>query len=104
MLKSSKVFLHSLDLLLKRLDQAIPVLHVVVISVLFSDRLVSLGLLPLNFQLQLLQFLLLCLVAELKAFKVTLELVFGGLGFFQVTSELNKLFILFMFQGIAVSS
>lgn len=50
------------------------------------------------------KFFLLRLIAELKAFQVTLELMLGSLGLFQVTSELNELLVLFVFQRIAVSS
>ena len=74
-LKSAVVFFLLLHLLLKRLNQAVTVLEIVIVGVALRNSLVRLGLLALHFQLQLLQFFLLRLVAELESLEVRLQLV-----------------------------
>ena len=72
MLEQAMIFLQLRNLLLQRVDQAIAVLNVGLISISFRDSLMSLSLLLLTLELELLQIFLLGLVSELGPFEVRL--------------------------------
>lgn len=79
-------------------------LNISFIGVLFSDRLMCVSLLAFTLQLQLLKFLRLRFIPKIMPLQIRFQLPLRALGFLDLTSQLHKLLVLFVFQKIAVSS
>lgn len=91
------------DLLLKRLDQHVPMLDVLLRGVLFRGGLVGLGLLTLTSKLKLLQLLCLGLVTEISPLQVRFQLPLSARNFLAVASELDELLVLLVLREISLA-